>query len=381
MNIRKNREIECLRGVAVLMTCLAHLAALLPDNKSDITRLFSLFFPSGGVDLFFCISGYVVSKSFVETLDSHRQKGGFWVAAQAFWIRRAYRLIPTSWFWVLVGMSLSILFNSTGVFGNLHANIVSATAIITFVGNYANEYGTLLGPNIIYWSLALEEQFYIMFPFFLWLTPQRWRITVLIILIGLQFPLPRNNFGTPLSSMLWAFRLDSVMWGVLIYFFTRSGQYNLFKPIFLTGSRFKAIGLTLLLIYLLGAIPAQLIAIPTAYGLVAIVSALLVLLASYECNYIGYVPVLTKVLEWIGSRSYAIYIIHVLVYRVCFEAWTRYTAAHGQALDGTYALRLFVSATVLMVVLAELNFRIIELPLRKVGADIASRRLAQWKAP
>ena len=381
MNTEKNREIECLRGVAVLMTCLSHIPILLPANNVDISNVFSYFMPWSGVDLFFCISGYVVSKSFIESLDAHRQNGGFWLAAQAFWIRRAYRLIPTSWLWVLVGIFLAAGFNSTGVFSTVYANIISATAVLTFSGNYANQYGVLLGPNSTYWSLALEEQFYLFFPFFLWIAPHRWRIFILLFLIAIQFPLNRNPFGTPLSSMLSSFRLDALMWGVLIYLFSKSGQYALFRPVFLDRSRIKTVSVTLFLIYLLGAIPAQLMAVPSAVGLMAIVSALLVLLASYGCNYIGNVPGISRFLEWLGSRSYAIYIIHLLVYRLCIEGWTRYTEAHGQALDGTYALRLFVTAAVLIAALAELNFRFLERPLRKVGADIASRRLAQWHAP
>lgn len=381
MNAGKNREIECLRGVAVLMTCLSHIPILLVANNADILNVFSYFMPWSGVDLFFCISGYVVSKSFIESLDANRQNGGFWLVAQTFWIRRAYRLIPTSWLWVLVGIFLASEFNSTGVFSTVYANIISATAIVTFSGNYANQYGVLLGPNSTYWSLALEEQFYLFFPFFLWVAPHRWRIFILLLLIAIQFPLNRNPFGTPLSSMLSSFRLDALMWGVLIYLFSKSGQYALFRPVFLDSSRIKTVAVCLFLIYLLGAIPAQLMAVPSAVGLVAIVSALLVLLASYGCNYIANVPGLSLFLEWAGSRSYAIYIIHLLVYRLCIEGWTRYTAAHGQALDGTYALRLFVTATVLIAALAELNFRVVERPLRNIGAGIASRRLAQWQSP
>ena len=71
MSSSKNKEIEYLRGVAaILMTIMAH-------HHSDCCRFMRVFFdeavsnvysPWTGVDLFFCISGYVVSKAYLDVL-------------------------------------------------------------------------------------------------------------------------------------------------------------------------------------------------------------------------------------------------------------------------------------------------------------------------
>jgi peptidoglycan/LPS O-acetylase OafA/YrhL len=92
-------------------------------------------------------------------------------------------------------------------------------------------------------------------------------------------------------------------------------------------------------------------------------------------------PLLGRLLVWLGARSYAIYLIHMFAYRFCFEAWSRHAAAHGHTLDGTDTLRLLLSAIVLTLLLAELNFRFIEEPLRRRGAAIAARRLAAAPIP
>ena len=376
MSAGKNQEIEYLRAIAVLMTCLSHLPQLMPYQTEALTRLFFTFMPWTGVDLFFCISGYVVSRSFVDLLDRHKSEGDFWIAAQSFWIRRVYRLTPSAWLWVAVGIVCAATFNTTGVFSTLHQNFRSATAVITLSGNFANQFGQILAPNDIYWSLALEEQFYLLFPLFLLAVPDAWRWRVLLLLIALQFPFDRNPFGGPALAMASSFRLDALMWGVLIFLFSRSPQYRLFEPVFLKGAGVKTLLLNALLIYLLGAIAGQMIAMPIAVGLIAIVAALLVWLASYDAGYICRIPGLAGVLAWLGARSYAIYLIHAPVYRFCFEAWSRHAASVGHALDGTYTFRMLASAIVLVLVLADLNFRLLEEPLRRRGVAIAARRLA-----
>jgi peptidoglycan/LPS O-acetylase OafA/YrhL len=166
------------------------------------------------------------------------------------------------------------------------------------------------------------------------------------------------------------------MWGILIYLFSKSPQYRLFEPTFLKNSKVKTLAINLIFIYLLGAIAGQMIAMPIAVGLVAMVSALLVLMASYQSGYICNIPFFSGALAWLGARSYAIYLIHLPTFRICFEAWTRYAIRIDHPLDGTFTLRMLLSAIVLTLVLAELNFRLVEDPLRRIGAAIASRRLA-----
>lgn len=381
MDQKKNIEIEYLRAVAVCMTLAAHLSVLLPFYKPSLTSIIFIFNPATGVDLFFCISGYVVSCAYLDYFDRYRQSGNFGIAVQSFWLRRLYRLLPTSWLWILIPLLLSISFNTTGSFGSWYDNLRSFTAVATFSGNFANldYFGSSLGPNGAYWSLALEEQFYFLLPLFLLLvTSKRWRVGGLLALIALQFGLDRNPFNTPLSALFSAFRMDSMMWGVLLCLFTRSAQYRQYQPICLQGSGPAKIVLTVALLYFLGAIAGQLMKLPTATGLVAIVSLLLVWLSSYQEGYIYCPRGLSGVLSWLGSRSYAIYVIHFCAYHFAIELWTRYSRAQGEVLGREYALPLVLTALVLIVLAAEFNFRLVEEPLRRKGAEISRRRLQRF---
>ncbi|WP_447744081.1 acyltransferase family protein [Pseudomonas nicosulfuronedens] len=377
MNNKKNLDIEYLRALAIVLTIVTHLPMLLPFFNLKFLSLFSVYMPWTGVDLFFCISGYVVSKSYLEHLDRYREEGAFVVAAQSFWLRRLYRLLPTAWLWILIPLLLSLTFNQSGIFGSWFQNLRSLTAVMTFTANLANQYDGLLGPNGVYWSLALEEQFYFLFPLFLLLIrPWRWRVGVLLGLIALQFGVSRDPFSGPVGAMLFAFRLDAMMWGVILYLVSRTELYRQFEPRFLADSAWRRVAFIGLLVYLLGAIPGQLIAVPVAVGLVALVALLLVGTASYDKGYLQVPAIFSGILTWLGSRSYALYVIHICAFRASTEIWHRYAQVQGAELSADYAVELLLTAVVLMLLASELNYRLLELPLRRKGAELASRRLA-----
>ncbi|QXH98553.1 acyltransferase [Pseudomonas monsensis] len=382
MSSRKNLEIEYLRGAAVAMTLLSHVNMLLPFHVDVLLRIFSIFMPWTGVDLFFCISGFVVSKAYLDYFDKHRAQGQFGLAAACFWLRRAYRLLPTAWLWILIPLIFSIAFNQSNIFGSWFDNLRSFTAVATFSGNLANQYNSLLGPSPQYWSLALEEQFYFVFPFFLlFITAPRWRVIALFALIALQFGLDRNPFGNPASSMLSSFRLDAMLWGILLCLFTRTRLYQQIEPVGLGQGMLKPLLCTLFLLYMLGAIATQLIAMPIAVGLIAIVAVLIVWLASYQKGYIYCPAVLRSFMQWLGSRSYGLYVIHVFANHLSTEIWTRVAASQDVPLDGRFTLELLLTSVGLLLVLSELNYRFIETPLRLRGAEIARRKLNQEAAP
>jgi peptidoglycan/LPS O-acetylase OafA/YrhL len=308
---------------------------------------------------------------FIEHLDNNLQNGNAWLTAQAFWVRRFYRLLPSAWLWILIPTILSFSFNSSTIFSTFSSNFKSIISVLTFSGNFAQRNGGGLGINFIYWSLSLEEQFYFIFPIFLIIFTKNMRWKILLGLIFVQFCIDRSGGWT---SIFWAGRLDAMMWGVIIYLFSVTSTYRHFSPTVFKNP-LKAAGITILLIFLTLTIPIHLQNLPTMVGMLAVVCAGLVTLASYNQGYIH--PLIgDRIALWAGSRSYAIYLCHMPIFYLTHEIWFRYTHAAGLASpNGTYTLRYLFTAIPLVILAAELNYRFIENPMRKRGSIVAKRIL------
>tara|TARA_B100000242_G_C43041606_1_gene485979 strand:+ start:214 stop:2277 length:2064 start_codon:yes stop_codon:yes gene_type:complete len=149
-------ELDGLRAFAVLMVIINHF------NKDIL--------PSGylGVDIFFVISGYVITSSL-----SKRQSHNFSNFILSFYERRIKRLLPALVFFVLIFSILICFFNI--------APTLSLRTGITSLFGFSNLYllkqstdyfgqSTQLNVFTHTWSLGVEEQFYFLFPFLIWFT-------------------------------------------------------------------------------------------------------------------------------------------------------------------------------------------------------------------
>jgi peptidoglycan/LPS O-acetylase OafA/YrhL len=363
-----NLEIEYLRAIAVLMVVLVHSESLFPPTGLGQWT---------GVDLFFCISGYVISRTFLPYFDRYIAEGRWWSAAKAFWVRRIFRLAPSAWLGMAIVALCSLTFNQSGSFYVFEHNLKAAGYFITLTTNFVMAYGNLHS-NAIYWSLVLEDQFYLTFPFFLFLFRRQWRWIILLLLIFLQ-AIPDRSISGPLPGYLWVTRLDALMWGGLVYQFSCSSLYRKLEPVF-CRFRIVALAINVALIYLLLKLTTDQFRPyvgSRAESQVALVSAALVFLASFERGYVLPVPRwLQAVLAWIGQRSYGIYLIHIMVFGFAKELWLRSLPLLGE--DPT-TRRYFYAAVIIVLtpLLAELNFWYVEKPWRDRGKRIANRILAK----
>ncbi|MNG07992.1 hypothetical protein D3C84_913210 [compost metagenome] len=116
-------------------------------------------------------------------------------------------------------------------------------------------------------------------------------------------------------------------------------------------------------------------AIPIAVGLIAINALILVWLSSYQKGYIYCPSMLSSLLQWLGSRSYALYVIHMFAYHLSTEIWSRVAVKEGLTLAQGYTTELLLTSVIIMIVLSELNYRFVEVPLRRKGAEIARQKM------
>ena len=150
-----------------------------------------------GVTTFFVLSGFLITTLL---LREREQRGR--IDLRAFWGRRALRLLPalivfvsvTGLFWWLLGMI------------TLNAFIRAVLPVLFYYGNFTRTYGwdVGLGPFPHTWSLAVEEQFYLVWPLFM--------IVALIVVRRLREPAR----SIALISTLVAFTVVSAGWRVVV---------------------------------------------------------------------------------------------------------------------------------------------------------------------
>jgi peptidoglycan/LPS O-acetylase OafA/YrhL len=141
-------EIQGLRGVAVLLVVLFHSSDFLPGGFI-------------GVDLFFVISGFVITKLLIREIESDQPK-----IVQRFFLGRFYRLFPATSVVVLITLVLSALVLSP------IDSIPKATAVSRYASIFMGNFGLLQSGGYFYssnpfehlWSLGVEAQFYLVYP-------------------------------------------------------------------------------------------------------------------------------------------------------------------------------------------------------------------------
>jgi peptidoglycan/LPS O-acetylase OafA/YrhL len=364
----KNGDIEVLRAIAIIFTLVCHLNHLFPgpDARSDLLARFNFW---GGVDLFFCISGFVIATSILH----QPRTATFAQLGVPFWIRRIFRIWPAAILWLAIPLICAKFFNLTGEFGRLRSNWPGSGAAFAQLENFyfivckhRLTWSWPCGKADIYWSLSLEEQFYLVFPFLIFLLRERTLRTMLWLLIAAQIFLVR-----PVDGALWFVRTDALCFGVLIALARRAGWLDASRPALLKHR--GAVTSTALM--LVGSI--ALISVTPALrinaGLLAAVSAGLVAIASLNANLILPAPYLRTVMLWIGSRSFAIYLAHIPCMLATREIFFR--AFHEKPSFDVPSVGAVLTMMALLVLCAEGTYRIIEAPFRGLGRRIAR----SWK--
>ncbi|MEY8174790.1 acyltransferase family protein [Burkholderia multivorans] len=364
-------DIQILRGVAVLMTIGTHLFWLVTWGPATWLGVLHNYFSLGtGVDLFFVISGFVITRDIMRRFPSTESPVEYWREAGKFWIRRIFRIWPTAWFWLAVILGLTLFFNDSGVFGSFRPNFASVMSALAQVANWrywnldANHAG-VVGPMPaldVFWSLSLEEQFYLALPFLLFFFPRAFsRILLVVAVILIMIPRQWPDFG-------WYFRIDPVIVGVLLAVWRDSAIYKVFEPRMLAKTAVGKLVFLVGMIVMIAGVGALNVA-PIAQGITTVFCGMLVFVATFDRAYVMPSRFLRAIFMWIGSRSYAIYVVHGIAYFLVREIWFRVGPyAYDRGIE--YRSVCFAAAVLLIVLFAEFNFRCIETPLRKIGKTL-----------
>ncbi|MFC0518242.1 acyltransferase family protein [Mucilaginibacter angelicae] len=337
--------LDNIRGLAVLFVLLTHMTYGV--IKGGLV----------GVELFFVLSGFIIT-SLLQAESAAYGKISIW----RFYLRRALRLFPP----LLICIILANVFWSYNEVSNSGSNQSFATIAALFY--FINLLPEKVSGHLVHlWSLSVEEHFYLFWPlitsFFLFKFSRRNQIKVLLtlILIVSVYRFWQGHFETsfygglliidPLRFTLCS--VDSILTGALLAVAMSTTAFKNFSLnnklrnwliagcvvvfscflVLLTGGFiFRNGGFLLLDVFCAGAI------------FIAIKSP-------------GHFLFSNKVLKWLGTRSYGIYVYHYVIFAV-FEHFRVHNSGGNFIIISL--LRIVVS-----LLFAELSFRLVEMPLLK----------------
>lgn len=369
-------DLDLLRAVSVIAIVIHHARGNLFEwSTPALAKFYAYFGGSFGPDLFFCISGFIIARDLIPRLRGCNSQAEWLNQSLFFWIKRVFRILPSAWLWLGIILLLCAFFNSTGAFGNFRTNWEATIAGILQVANFrfANALNHSYGASFVYWTLSLEEQFYMLFPFAIWYL-RKYLVYVLAALIIYQLVGERSMYGL-------AFRTDALMMGILIAMWSTRESYHMVEPVFIRTRPWTGIAALIIITTCLVSLspgPNGLVIAPIKWSMIAILSALLVFLASYNGDYLLPPSPLKSVLLWVGSRSYAIYLCHIPAFFATREIMHR--AMPGTDFDTQYFYAFVLCSTAIILICSELNYRFIETPLRRRGARIAGELLVKRTA-
>jgi peptidoglycan/LPS O-acetylase OafA/YrhL len=378
---KKNSDIEVLRALAIIFTLIHHLPVLLNWNIGALEQIGHYFGFWGGVDLFFVVSGFVITRS-LSNFRAQLSTDGKWGAElKSFYLRRAFRLLPAAWLWLLIPCAISLFATAPQVFPHFETIRNDALAAALNIADWywphclwSGQVATLCSQQMTighYWSLSLEEQFYVLLPLLLLGIPRRWLSPLLITAIALQFFWSRSalSFG-------WYTRTDGLLWGVLLALLSGHPLYNKLEPRFANRTPYQLTVFFILMatIGLSQALLAKFTFGPLgtpysfAIGTLAACCAAAVYVASFDKNYLFPPGKLKQLLVAVGARSYSLYLGHVTIFALTRELSFHF---HIEQLYGRYGL--LIIGLLLAAICAELTYRYVEVPTRKLGKTLSLR--------
>jgi len=377
---KKIEDIEALRGLSIVFVLLAHIRILPYVEGSAIMGIYRHFSFSIGVDIFFVISGFVICRSLVSQL-SQTETPKF-QTIKKFWIRRIFRLLPTAWLWLIITFIITSLFyiwtgNSVQFSLNVkHVlaaffNVVNAYSPYCWQNCETLEFGSVFVGH--YWSLSLEEQFYLIFPLLLFCLNRSFFIAVLCAAILILFAWPRPLFVSYGSY----FRIDGLCWGVLLGFAANTHLYaNIQKRLTSRPLLILAAAILIILIPYTARHTTEFGADfhRTGFGLVALLSAGLVFIATLNKNLFTSDTIVSRFLRRLGTYSYSLYVIHLILFVTVIELFKQLDLwTIGQSYPLFYGLTACAVMIGISGVLSHLNYKYIETPWRNKGYEIAQR--------
>jgi peptidoglycan/LPS O-acetylase OafA/YrhL len=297
--------LDGVRALAILLVLLFHWFPV--DHWVNVL-------PNGpiGVTLFFVLSGYLISN----ILMGQQASGTFLPSFKNFVIRRALRIFPI-YFLVLLGLLVGKKIGIQVVTDFYEHPFYYWTYVYNHWLERTQNWSDMLSP---YWSLSVEEQFYIVWPFFMLLIPSGkrllgflWSVVVLGIIARYILVYKLDGIGVYMITCV-----DTFAWGALLAYYLRNGRS---AELGIWIGRLWIPVLILWIILCVMHTDADLVKQLFFRSLTSMVSVALLFQAMQE-------GILARIFSWtplrkLGQMSYGVYLYHMLVPDLVYQLAAR----------------------------------------------------------
>ncbi|WP_154836587.1 acyltransferase family protein [Staphylococcus sp. Marseille-Q1834] len=350
--------LDGLRAIAVIGIIIYHL------NRQWLKGGFL------GVDTFFVISGYLITSLL---LKEYEETGI--INLRQFWTRRIKRLLPAVLALLLVVGLATLIFEPQQIVRVKHDMLaalfyVSNWWYIAKDVNYFEQFSFM--PLKHLWSLAIEEQFYLFFPFvlvILLLTIKKYRNVTLIFwivsLISLlaMVIISQPNVGYSRVYFGTDTRLQTLLLGVILAFMWPPFKLKANPPAVLqrTIDGVGIAGLVMLIILFFTVSDNSSWIYNGGFYLISGMTLFIIASVVHPTSILARI-LSHPVLVYIGKRSYSLYLWHFAV--ISF--------VHIHYTDGQIPTYVYIIDVILTVLFAELSYRYVETPVRREGVKAFS---------
>ena len=221
-------ELDGIRGIALLAVMLSHGGGRYILQTTLAAKLFAYAMVPGwaGVELFFVLSGFLITGILLKSKTAENY-------FSSFYARRFLRIFPIYYLVLTVGLLAAMHVS----WWNALLPVAGKTRFSYYF--YAQNWPMFWPHHVFlktngfghFWSLAVEEQFYLVWPLVVWLLPENAILT--LCTVGLVVALPLrvmmvHKFAYDFTSMaLTTSRMDGLLVGVILAILLRRGQISL----------------------------------------------------------------------------------------------------------------------------------------------------------
>lgn len=308
-------DIDGLRAIAILLVCIFHFR-LFPFGQAGFI----------GVDLFFVISGFLITRILVTDLD----KGQFHLGG--FYLARLRRLMPALMATLVLYLVAAYIVFLPEQFTELSIEVLLSQLYVVniYFWRSINYFGLQAEtvPLLHMWSLALEEQFYIFYPLFLLLVcrfARKYLLLIALVLCVASFVL--GVIATGWKPQASFYLLPTRAWELMA-----GGLVALTAPVGLLRSNLARLcgptGMIIIVIALIFHTPVT--PFPGWFAALPVAAGVFLILGGANApvgRALGWSPFV-----WIGKISYPLYLVHwpiIILTHDLFESHTRFLGWAG----------------------------------------------------